>query len=134
MSVPQAELSSALRAQIFENSVVPHSGLEAATTQAKPRAIILAGQPGAGKGGLADTANLQLRGDAVLVDLDNLRDLHPDIKALRRAHPYTWSTDTHPFAKAWTDDLLEATVAGRKNLIFDTTLSNGEWASDFIED
>ena len=31
------------------------------------------------------------------------------------------------------DELREATVSSKKNLIFDTTLSNGQWTSDLIK-
>ncbi|MBO9859236.1 zeta toxin family protein [Xanthomonas sp. A1809] len=99
-----------------------------------PNAIILAGQPGAGKGGLAKVAQLELSGDVVKIDPDELRDFHPQVKALRNAHPYTWSGYTHPDASQWADELLQATIEGRKNLIFDTTLSNGQWSSELIKD
>ncbi len=32
------------------------------------------------------------------------------------------------------DELRNAAVAGKKNIIFDTTLSNGPWTSDLIKD
>nr|WP_241148172.1 zeta toxin family protein [Xanthomonas axonopodis] len=99
-----------------------------------PNAIILAGQPGSGKGGLAKAAELELSWDVVKIDPDELRDFHPQVKSLRNAHPYTWSGYTHADASQWADELLQATIEGRKNLIFDTTLSNGQWSAELIKD
>ncbi|MDM7556104.1 zeta toxin family protein [Xanthomonas fragariae] len=95
--------------------------------------MILAGQPGSGKGNLARAADNELRGDVVVIDPDELREAHPHVKVLRNAHPYTWSGYTHPDASRWADELLQATIEDKKNLIFDTTLSNGQWSSDLIK-
>jgi hypothetical protein len=77
---------------------------------------------------------LELRGDVVTVDPDDLRQFHPRIHALQREYPYTWSGQTHADASQWADELREAATAGRKNLILDTTLSNGEWTAEMIND
>ncbi len=121
-------------ARIFSENIIPNSGLNDANAHFKPRAIILAGQPGAGKGRLAKAAALELQGDVVPVDPDELRKFHPQVEALRNAHPYTWSGYTHPDASRWADELLQTTIEGKKNLIFDTTLSNGEWSANLIKD
>ncbi|MCC8535725.1 zeta toxin family protein [Xanthomonas axonopodis pv. poinsettiicola] len=105
-----------------------------ATAQREPKAIILAGQPGAGKGELARLAAIELQGNVVPVDPDELRKFHPQVSDLRNAHPYTWSGYTHPDASQWAQELLQATIEGKKNLIFDTTLSNGQWSSELIKD
>ena len=47
-------LSPEEHALIFKNNVIPQSGLEGLTSQAHPRAVLLAGQPGSGKGRLKD--------------------------------------------------------------------------------
>ncbi|MER3054527.1 zeta toxin family protein [Xanthomonas hortorum] len=120
--------------KILNEKIFPRSGLLQKTSFDHPNAIILAGQPGAGKGGLAKVAQLELIGDVVKIDPDELRDFHPQVRAIRNAHPYTWSGYTHPDASQWADELLQATIEGRKNLIFDTTLSNGQWSSELIKD
>lgn len=119
---------------IFEKEVVPRSGLLDKSSQEYPRAIILGGQPGAGKGGLAKAAERELADDAVLIDPDALRDHHPRVGEYRGAQPYTWSGLTHADASKWADELLQATVEAKKNFIFDTTLSNGQWTSELIRD
>lgn len=72
--------------------------------------------------------------DAVTVDPDDLRRFHSNIDQFRQQTPYNWSGRTHPDASQWADELREATVSSKKNLIFDTTLSNGQWSSDLIKD
>jgi len=59
-----------------------------------PRAIVLAGQPGAGKGGLVTAVEIELSDDVVKVDPDELRGAHPDARLLRQQHPYTWAGHT----------------------------------------
>lgn len=51
MSEP-SELSPELRERIFKDDVLPKYRLSEKTSLENPRAIILAGQPGAGKGTL----------------------------------------------------------------------------------
>ncbi len=128
----QDRLSADLHRRIFESEILPDYRVADKTSHERPKAIILAGQPGSGKGGLADRARGELRGDAVTVDPDGLRDYHPDIREFRRESPYSWSGRTHADASQWADELLEAIIAEKKNLIFDTTLSNGEWASSTL--
>ncbi|GAA5081731.1 zeta toxin family protein [Lysobacter panacisoli] len=120
--------------KVFLEDVVPGSRLNIATPQDAPKAIVLGGQPGAGKGGLADRAIKELNGNVVPIDPDELRKYHPRINEFQSATPYNWSGLTQPDASAWADELREAAVTGRKNFIFDTTLSNGEWTADLIRD
>lgn len=132
MNSPEDRLPPDQHAQILKHRVLSHPSFDRMTTQEQPRAIILSGQPGAGKGGLERLAQVELNNDAVTVDPGRLRDRHPEIEIFRHESPYNWSGRTHPDASQWADELLEATVSGRKNLIFDTTLSNGQWASDTL--
>lgn len=130
---PSGRLDPATHAQIFAEKVVPGSGLNEASSQLHPKAIILAGQPGAGKGGLANTAERQLSYDAVTVDPDKLRDLHPSVSQFRTEHPYTWPTNTHPDASQWAGELRQAAIDQKKNLIIDTTLGHGDSAVAMIK-
>ena len=121
-------------ARVFSETVVPRSELDEALPHARPKAIILGGQPGAGKGGLTQAAIHEFHGDIVPIDPDELRDYHPRVREFRSAHPYTWSSHTQADAGQWADELREAAVAGRKHFIFDTTLSNGSWSAELIRD
>jgi hypothetical protein len=95
---------------------------------------VLAGQPGAGKGGLKARTEIELDGNIVSIDPDELRDAHPKLKEFQNAHPYTWSGDTHPDASQWAKELRTAAVDGKKNIIIDTTLGNGNSAVDTIKE
>ncbi|UJB17269.1 MULTISPECIES: zeta toxin family protein [Lysobacter] len=120
-------------AKIFAERVLPDSGFSEATTQAKPRAIILAGQPGAGKTGLVKEAMREFKGDAVLVDPDELRKYVPNLKELQQAKPLGWSGDTLKDSSKWGNQLRDAIIKDSKNLVYDTTLSNGSGAVDLIK-
>lgn len=132
MSSNADHLGGSEHARIFQQRIIPGSGLETATSHERPKAVILAGQPGAGKGRLGSSAQIELVGDAVVIDPDALREHHPGLDDFQRENPYTWSGRTHPDASAWADELLDATSSAKKNLVFDTTLSNGEWTSETL--
>lgn len=128
------QLSKEAHDQILREEILARRYFVDATPQEHPKAIILAGQPGAGKGGLGKRAEVELDNNVVTVDPDELRRHHPDVDAFRRETPYTWSGRTHADASQWADELLDATVSSKKNMIFDTTLSNGQWTSELIKD
>lgn len=110
-----------LHQQILNNKVLRQSQFQNATSQERPRAVIMAGQPGAGKGNLVDAARAELGGNVVTVDPDKLRSFHPQAHGLRQQHPYTWSGQTHGDASQWATELRDAAIGDRKNIILDTT-------------
>jgi Zeta toxin len=134
MNTPDNALDKETHARILSEKVIPNSGLNDVLSHEKPKAIILAGQPGAGKGGLARTAKFEFSGDVVKIDPDELRDAHPRLKEFQKVHPYTWADDTHADASQWAKELRAAAVDGRKNIIIDTTLGNGNSAVDTIKE
>ncbi|MDO0789530.1 zeta toxin family protein [Xanthomonas campestris pv. campestris] len=134
MNEKESRLDNVEHRRLFEQKILDDAALETKTSFEHPKAIILAGQPGSGKGSLARAADVELGRDVVLIDPDELRNAHPEVSALRNAHPYTWSGYTHPDASQWADELLQVTIEGKKNLIFDTTLSNGQWSAELIKD
>lgn len=107
-------LSPEEHSRVFKEEILSEYRLSEKTSLERPKAIILAGQPGSGKGGLAGTAKAELHGDVVTVDPDALRDYHPDVDDFRRETPYTWSGRTHTDAGQWADELLDATVHRRR--------------------
>lgn len=130
MTEQDTSLSSEEHARIFRDVVLREAEFESKASHERPRAIILGGQPGAGKGSLVRAARDELNKDVVVIDPDAMREFHPAVDAFRHESPYTWSGKTHADAGKWADELLQATASSKKNLIFDTTLSNGEWASN----
>ncbi|SDY89602.1 Predicted ABC-type ATPase [Lysobacter sp. yr284] len=134
MNASGRELDGTTHRLIFLEEIVPESGFNEATTQARPKAVFLAGQPGAGKGSLARAARTELKGDVVTVDPDELRGYHPWVKTFRNERPYTWADDTHSDASRWSKELRAATIDGRKNIVIDTTLGNRESAAELIKE
>jgi predicted ABC-type ATPase len=129
----ESRLDSQEHARIFNETILPRSTVQSTTPQAHPRAIVLAGQPGAGKGNLADAAKLEFSNDIVKIDPDELRRFHPNIENLRATHPMTWSGLTQPDASQWASELRDAAVAGKRNIIIDTTLGNAYSAIQAIK-
>ena len=58
MSDPIGKLDPETHRRVFTDTVVPNSALPHTTPQAQPHAVMLAGQPGAGKGNLVLAARL----------------------------------------------------------------------------
>lgn len=108
--------------RILRETILANPEYRRVTEQAPPRAIILAGQPGAGKGNLERAAQSDLRHNAVTIDPDALRNRHPGIDRLTQQHPYTWADHTHPDASQWSKELRTDAIAQRKNLIIDSTM------------
>ncbi len=104
--------------------------LAGTSAQQKPRAIILAGQPGAGKSGLSAAARDELkpRGGVVTVDTDALRANHPDYLPLMQRNDRYAADRVQKDAGQWADELTEDAVDGRRNIIIDGTLKNPEKA------
>lgn len=132
MSAGQDQLDKDEHARILYGRVISDYGVDTATSHDKPKAIILGGQPGAGKGGLTIAAVAELDGDVVIIDPDELRRHHPKVDQFRDENPYTWSSRTHVDASAWADEAFDASSAAKTNLILDKTLGNGERAADLI--
>lgn len=127
-------LSPELHQQILWEQIIPKSGLDSRTSYGNPQAVILAGQPGAGKGGLAGQVRRELHNDVITIDPDALRDEHEYVRSLRKQYPYTWAGHTHDDASQWAKELRSSAIDGRKNLILDTTLGNGDSAVALIRD
>jgi hypothetical protein len=133
MSMAPTKLLQEEHDRIFSHVIVPKSLINDIEATDPPRAIILAGQPGAGKGGLTKEALKEMGGNVVIVDTDECRDAHPRVEEFRKQHPYDWGDDTHPDASAWSKELLKKAMDEGKNIIYDTTLSDGDKAAALMK-
>jgi hypothetical protein len=133
MNTSDTELDPTVKDKIFKDKIFPNSGLSQATPQAQPKAILLAGQPGAGKGGLARRAELELDNDLVKIDPDDFHDFYPQVGWYRENYPYTWSEETHGDTVDWAWRLVGDAVAAKNNVIYDSTLSNVDNATGLIQ-
>jgi hypothetical protein len=100
MNTTNGRLDKETHTRIFVEEILPESKIHSTTPQTKPSAIIVAGQPGAGKRGLVEAAKLEFHSNVVTIDPDEKRDYYPDVEKLRETHPYTWSELTNGDAGA----------------------------------
>jgi hypothetical protein len=100
----------------------------------KPKAIILAGQPGSGKGKLASTAQteLEMSGGSVLIDPDLLRQRHPRYGDYVRQNDKSAAEHIHPDASQWAKELRRDAIDGRRNIIIDGTLNDKDKAHELL--
>ncbi|WP_186033960.1 zeta toxin family protein [Burkholderia gladioli] len=107
---------------------VEREALEGSREQPAATAILLGGQPGAGKSALARQAVAELgaRGGAVLIDADRMRENLPQYSQLLRENPQHAADLTHVEAGRWSGRLTHAASEARRNLVIDGTMRNPE--------
>lgn len=129
----KAELSKEESRRLLHEVVIPDSGLDALTTHEKPRAIVLAGQPGAGKGTLMGAARPEFNGDILVIDPDELRDALPGIRQLQEADPIDWPDATNRGAFNLASGLRDEGIKRHVNLVIDGSMSDAGNSSRTIE-
>lgn len=107
--------------------------LSVSAPQGKPRAIIVAGQPGAGKGSLAKAAREELAADggSVLIDPDRLRTWHPNYQ-LHLENDKTAAERVHADASQWAKELRQDAIEGRRNIVLDATLNDKDKTRELL--
>lgn len=102
--------------------------LPSCEAQENPRAIIIGGQPGSGKGQLTNKAARELfkEGGFVLVDADTLRERHPAHRDLMRENDREAANLTHNDASKWAKRLTTDAIEGRRNIVLDQTCKSPE--------
>jgi predicted ABC-type ATPase len=102
----------------------------------QPVAIVLAGQPGAGKGILKTQAKRELAdsGGAVLIDPDDLRDYRPGYRRMANEDYANAATRTHLDASQMAQELRRDAIGDRRNLVIDGTLRDPEKAAELCRE
>lgn len=96
--------------------------------------IILGGQPGAGKTFARDELIRELGpSGAVVIDSDEFRRLHPKIETLKQGNDKDYGTNTQAFAQGIGSRLATDTIAERRNVVYDTSLSHLTGAQAFAD-
>ena len=119
--------------RIFREKVIPKADLEQYTPQEHPKAVILAGQPGAGKGKLKAAVEIEFGENIFAVDPDDWRKYDPVAKAAQKTSPYGWSQQANTFASETAARLRAEGAERRFNLLVDTTLGDAEGATRTIK-
>lgn len=100
----------------------------------KPLAVIVAGQPGAGKGPLTEDLCRWFadNGGCVAIDVNELLNLHPDYCLLIEEDHRTAGKTVRGDALAVAEELFASAVESRRNLLIDTTLEGADRALDVV--
>lgn len=86
-----------------------------------PIALLLAGQPGAGKTELSTMLSREMQNDVMLINGDDYRRLHPNYKALYKKYGADAVQKTSAYSSAVTEMLIEQASNRRYNLIIEGT-------------
>lgn len=117
---------------ILLEQIIPDYRLDDIIGYDRPKVIIVAGQPGACAAPLVRAAFVELRGDAVLIDPEDLADYHPLVRRLRRDHPHAWTEHTATDALNWAVGLMYHTASLMKHVILDLSFTDGSLVSPYL--
>lgn len=90
-------------------------------SQGLPRAVLLAGQPGAGKTRLSSLAVSLMGGDAAFINADDYRRYHPGYRALYAEYGSDYVTLTGAFSGVVTERLIQRLSDHHLNLVVEGT-------------
>jgi predicted ABC-type ATPase len=120
--------------QIFLKEIIPDltTWLKTVTF---PKAIMLGGQPGAGKSALQSMAELELakEGGALAIIGDELRDYHPLYRKLLKQNDKTAAFYTDRDSGQWVGKLINYTIAKHYHLIIEGTMRRFEVVFDTMK-
>lgn len=100
-------------------------------TQKKPIAIVVGGQPGAGKSGLIDKTCAELE-NSIVLDVDDFRYFHPNIEEILSKYPNDLATFTITFVNRIFNKILPKLMDSGYNLIMQKTLRDDEVIYDTL--
>ena len=89
--------------------------------QEHPLAVLLAGQPGAGKTELSTMLLSGMRGDAAVINGDDYRRYHPNYRKLYAAYGSDSVSMTSAFSSAVTEGLIRQLSDAGRNLVIEGT-------------
>ena len=119
--LPEAEHNT-IRDRIFEKET------KDCKSHTSPKAIFLAGQPGAGKSGMGNIAKKDLQNDFLCIDIDELRVYHPRYIEHTQHNAENGATSVQNDASSWGKELTKYARKNGFNIIIDGTLANAEKA------
>lgn len=114
--------------EIFRRNIVRDYLPDDLASVARPRLILLGGQPGAGKTAVLTASHAELERDGATIRIvgDDLRSYHPRFLAFQKADAETASRHTQMDAGRWTEKLLAAATERRVSVVFETTMRQPE--------
>jgi predicted ABC-type ATPase len=104
-------------------AIIEELAFDGTNQQRFPQAIILGGQPGAGKSGLLDESYQEFSShDVVKINGDDFRQFHPEIEQIIIFDESNMAVYTDPDVRSWTKRLFDTTIETRRNVIFEGTM------------
>lgn len=127
-NLPPYALSEAENERIFRDRIAPTVLPASLGRSPEPTAIILGGQPGAGKTGLFHKSadELWAKGPTVAIDGDKLRSFHPQYASLQRLEPLRAADHTNHDSGRWVEKLIEEAKQRGINLVIESTMRRPE--------
>ena len=116
---PLAAYSDALFEQTFSREL--SKVLSWSVPMENPTAILLAGQPGAGKTQLSAYFFRQSQNTSILINGDDYRRYHPNYRAIFKQYPEELVSLTSKFSAAFTEKMIENLSDAHRNLIVEGT-------------
>ena len=99
----------------------------------EPTTIILGAQPGAGKSELEKIAFLNLDRNAIVCNVDNLKNFHPYSQEISRDYPEYFTELTNEYAHKWNLALRNYCLENKLNFILETTFADGHSINLILE-
>ena len=117
-ALPEAE-----HERIFRQRIVP-SLFDRTRPVDTPTAIILGGQPGAGKTAIQMRArkDLEQLGSTVVISGDDLRSFHPAYARLQRSAPATAAFHTDRDSGRWVEMAITEAIDHKVNIVIESTM------------
>ena len=101
----------------------------------RPRAVLVGGQTGAGKGNLdSNIKQVFPEGNFVSVSTDELRDFHPRIDDIHKLDDKLYVDLTRADANAWQETLFDRCIETGRNIRFEGTLQNTQGTLERLQD
>ncbi|GHE21381.1 zeta toxin family protein [Halomonas urumqiensis] len=128
-----ADIPTKTLGNIYSSEIAP-AYLDGLAPAEDKRAILIGGQPGAGKSSVQDSLSAEIEDDFVAIDADELRDYVPGYTDRARTVDQAqgaanWS---HAATQYLTSRLLEDAILKGVNFVFDATLAKSDKAIDLI--
>lgn len=96
--------------------------------------IIVGGQSGSGKSRIIPLAKEELHNNAVIVDFDELRALHPNYKDVNDNYSEAAHRILHPDTERVKNEVLQEIIKQGLNVIYEGALRNTQGFLDFAKD
>lgn len=129
-----ADIPTEVLDEIYSTEIAPAYLGDLAPAEDK-RAVLVGGQPGAGKSSVKDSLSAEIEDGYVAIDADELREYVPGYvdraRTVDQAHQAaSWS---HAATQYLTGRLLEDAISNEASFVYDSTLAKADKAVDLID-